>query len=549
MEEPSKEFQARKEFLLHQARRARMKFVLQARDFTKQDNITTSEKRDQKETEASCGADSTASTTAAAKLAQQHRCKVPAAECVQQVLDFFHDLLPDDVEAVDVDQLLLSVQDTDVEEDLRNFQETAGSGSLSEYDLFLRKLLLPQAAHIVKLLQQFVLKTQSRYRNLQLLPMSAFGVNTTKTAHDKHSNERSSSSEHGPLTAAEVWEFIDHVCQVMQETELWASGPGSSTLTSVAALAQLPASTATTSGSTTLLPLDPAVEVFVERFVFRKIGDYLFAGDKDEARKNQLTAKRIQALQFVTAEHLDIRSLEGYSAAEIAELISSSSNALAMLSQRSAPSDKVACLRSCCQQVALLLKQLKMKRDNLSSSHQNGNALASLPGADELLPMMIYVVLKTTIPELHSQIRFLQSFTRPKQMLSEAGYLVTQFVSAVYFLDNVDARALMIEPDAFDSAMLQAKQRAKHELVLHQQQHQSHGKKQTNLKSGDAPNNTAESLDLDSILSQYRTGMKSIEQSLSNAESMGSSVGGQHTFPNLREYRTKYQVPKQVVKG
>lgn len=543
MEEPSKEFQARKEFLLHQARRTRMRFVLQARDITKIDNLANLENRNQKETDLSSEVNSiSVSAGTATKLAKQNKSKVPAAECVQQVLDFFYNLLTDDMEAIDVDQLLLSVQDTDAEEDLRNFQETVGSGTLSDFDLFLRKLLLPQAAHIVKLLQRFVLKIQSRYRNLQLLPTSVFGLNMQNTAHDKSNNEKSSYGN-GPLKADEVWDFIDHICQAMQESELWASGPGSSILSPAKAFAKLPAGSTVTSRTSMLLPLDSSVEVFVERFVFRKIGDYIFAGDKAEAQKNQQTEQRIQTLQFVTAEHLDIRSFEGYSEAKIAELIFSSSAALGMLTQHSAPSDKVVCLRNCCQQVALLLKQLKMERDKSSS----GNAFASLPGADELLPMMIYVVLKTHIPQLHSQIRFLQSYIRPKQMLSEAGYLVTQFVSAVYFLDNVDASALMIEPDAFDSAMLQAKERAKYELLLQQQQTLISGKKQTNLSSGKVPSNPAEALDLENILSHYKAEMKSIEQSLFFAESVGSTVS-QNSFPSLREYRTKYHIPGQGVK-
>ena len=38
---------------------------------------------------------------------------------------------------------------------------------------------------------------------------------------------------------------------------------------------------------------------------------------------------------------------------------------------------------------------------------------------------------------------------------------MTNFVSAVYFLDNVDAKALTIEPDEFDRAIQRSKHNAK----------------------------------------------------------------------------------------
>lgn len=576
--EPSKEFIARKEFLLHQARRARMKFVLQGRDTIDDFDVSAAPAAQ------SAGSDNSPkdSATAAKKKAQRNR--VPAAECVQDVLDFFHHLLPNEVEAVDVDQLLLSVQDQDLDDDLRNFESLAQNGQQSEYDVFLRKLLVPAASNVVKLLQQFVLSTQARYRNMHTLNPVAYtgfaGKDSEQVKSASANTAPTSAPPTGPLQPEELWDFLDHVCEAIYDAELWNR--------------------------------DHALklETFVERFVFRKIGDLLLsplhnvntndAASKDEARRNTLTAARIQALQFITPEHLDIRSLQHLAnKSDIDDLLKGPIATLMALTTRASPSDKVAVLKSCCQQIALLLKELMQAQQELknqaklatnaaanststvsaapSSTNSTPNKLAALPGADELLPMMILVILRSAthpasplqqqqqantshshdhatssaaataaptasrlVQDLHSQIRLLQQFTRPRAMLSEAGYLVTQFVSAVYFLEHVDARALMIEPEAFDHAMQSARHQAKR---LQQQQQQVVRDKALALKNAKESHSTnnnssgrhqnssnhagdVEQLDLAQILQQYQSALSELDLNHNSSSSNNNLVEG-----------------------
>ncbi|CAE7804323.1 VPS9A, partial [Symbiodinium microadriaticum] len=56
-------------------------------------------------------------------------------------------------------------------------------------------------------------------------------------------------------------------------------------------------------------------------------------------------------------------------------------------------------------------------------------------------------------PHLQSTISYLQSYMSPQKLVSEAGYILTHFVSAVHFLDTVDASALTISPLEFETSI------------------------------------------------------------------------------------------------
>lgn len=60
-----------------------------------------------------------------------------------------------------------------------------------------------------------------------------------------------------------------------------------------------------------------------------------------------------------------------------------------------------------------------------------------LPCADEVLPLLIYVIVKTNPPELISNITFIQSFRHPNHFVSEEAYSFTQFCSGVEFIKEL----------------------------------------------------------------------------------------------------------------
>ena len=82
---------------------------------------------------------------------------------------------------------------------------------------------------------------------------------------------------------------------------------------------------------------------------------------------------------------------------------------------------------------------------------------AALPGADDVLPLLILAVKDANPPALHSQVKYLHTYLARAELASEPGYLLTQLASAVSFLEHVDAAALTIAPGEYDRALAACK--------------------------------------------------------------------------------------------
>ena len=106
------------------------------------------------------------------------------------------------------------------------------------------------------------------------------------------------------------------------------------------------------------------------------------------------------------------------------------------------PRDKVQCIKLCAKAVVEIFK---------SGSPED------LPGADDFFPIMVLVLKEANPDKLHSNIKYLQNYTHPDNLSGEVGYLLTQFMSAVVFLENADAAALTISPIEFERAIQRCK--------------------------------------------------------------------------------------------
>lgn len=185
-----------------------------------------------------------------------------------------------------------------------------------------------------------------------------------------------------------------------------------------------------------------------ENFIFRQLHEPLFqfaTASLEDSLSNQRTHDRIESLQFLSAEHLDIRSLQylleenssavGYSEAN---LLSDAIQHLAGMEKATSPDDKLLCLRNCSVAIAQILKAAHDRRaaqnatkSSIIASNPNGIPASNsdphkkvAPGADELLPVMILTIKWCNPKNIHSEIKFLQHFLRPSRMVSEAGKLL-----------------------------------------------------------------------------------------------------------------------------
>lgn len=457
---------SRRDELLLIARRSRVKWVLEEKEIIQQDRERTH----------SAERVETGNATVPSDL----KAKIPAAESIQNVLNYLTALI-DDGEVCDVASIAAGIIDYDDygNEEYLHISKNKG-GKPDSFNEFLAKLILPASTEIVKSLQQFITKFTA---NFQAAKADGTHVDVLPDGSD----------EENQSWPTRIWTFLDHIYTSMKETPVWAHDTQ---------------------------PQFELTKAHCEKFVFHKLYSVLFASDPEDLTLNERTRERIESLGFLTAEHLDIKCtralylqyaakhnivpkefLQAKDYAFLNEVLEQPVLFLRQLDSVRSPQDKLMCVKRCTMSIAHLLK----------SCRQDG----TLPGADELVPMMIYVIKCCNPPQLHSNLKYLQRYTRPSQMIAEAGYLLTNFVSGVYFLDNVDAKALTIEPEEFDRAILQSKMQAKaandRALQLQQKHAQDSATGQTNgvkTKPGGVRRSTSEDgeedVSIDQLLSDYK---------------------------------------------
>lgn len=421
---------------------------------------------------------------------------LPANESIQKIIDFLSDIIGDG-ETFDMGTLeeYCSEDKLDTEQEgiyeHGNNQQVLIRNPLGPFDIFLNKLLSPHSVEIVKSLQHFVSRITSTVWNsrrdvallgnistssiplpaisagstfsLDLLSLTTKGIAAVGDMNNDNPHRFSKEDLQIGELASVIWVYLDELSLTMRKTAPWSNESDEKF---------------------------EQTKKDCERFLFLKLYDPLFqvasAGLEDQMA-NQRTRERIESLQFLSAEHLDIRSLqfllddlamkekgtekEKEKGNREARLLTEPVQHLRELDLARSPEDKLLCVRRCSLAIAQLLKTAHLRKAAGSSSSSSTSASTSSstgkggggggPGADELLPVMILAIKCCNPLLIHSNIKFLQHFLRPARMVSEAGYLLTNLVSAVYFLDNVDAQALTIEPAEFDRAILKCKLQAK----------------------------------------------------------------------------------------
>lgn len=101
-----------------------------------------------------------------------------------------------------------------------------------------------------------------------------------------------------------------------------------------------------------------------------------------------------------------------------------------------APRDKLICVLNCCKILVRSIQKLRAEA-----------------GADEFMPVLIFSLLHSNIPSLFSNIQFISRFRNPSKLQSEAGYYLTNVMSAITFIDKLDGSCLKIEKDKYEEFM------------------------------------------------------------------------------------------------
>ncbi len=77
-------------------------------------------------------------------------------------------------------------------------------------------------------------------------------------------------------------------------------------------------------------------------------------------------------------------------------------------------------------------------------------ALNRPPSADDFLPVLIYVVVRAQLPSLYLTVKYISVARHPSKLVAEPGYYFTNLVSALSWIDMMDASFLSIDKAEFD---------------------------------------------------------------------------------------------------
>eukprot|EP01122_Echinamoeba_exundans_P003320 TRINITY_DN13438_c0_g1_i1.p1 TRINITY_DN13438_c0_g1~~TRINITY_DN13438_c0_g1_i1.p1 ORF type:complete len:515 (+),score=100.39 TRINITY_DN13438_c0_g1_i1:126-1547(+) len=165
-------------------------------------------------------------------------------------------------------------------------------------------------------------------------------------------------------------------------------------------------------------PDDPKLSQFLEQYVVDRIYSHLFFPNK---RRDFNFAQGVQSISHLTAESLDIK----HPVTE--DLIDYCGSMLTKMNFEKTPSTKLHCVAQCCLEIFAYLKK----------------AQGTLATADDFLPLLIYVIVKSNPIYLISNVKYLTACLPSHMMLSDSGFFLTYIEVATQHISRVDPKQIV----------------------------------------------------------------------------------------------------------
>ncbi|CAI0408253.1 unnamed protein product [Linum tenue] len=175
----------------------------------------------------------------------------------------------------------------------------------------------------------------------------------------------------------------------------------------------------------------------LEKYVMTKLFTRVFASLPDDVKADEQLSEKMSLIQhFVRPENLDIKpSFENETSWLLAQ------KELQKINMCKAPRDKLVCILNCCKVINHLLLNASI------ASNENP------PGADEFLPVLIYVTMRANPPQLHSNLLYIQRYRRQSRLVGEAAYFFTNMLSAESFISNITPKSISMEEAEYEKNM------------------------------------------------------------------------------------------------
>ncbi|GAA0158756.1 guanyl-nucleotide exchange factor [Lithospermum erythrorhizon] len=177
----------------------------------------------------------------------------------------------------------------------------------------------------------------------------------------------------------------------------------------------------------------------LEKYIMTKLFPRVFASLPDDVRTDdQLHEKMALIQQFIRPENLDIKPTFQNEASWLL-----AQKELQKINMFKAPRDKIICILNCCKVINNLLLNATSDEDP--------------PGADDFLPVLIYIIIKANPPQLHSNLLYIQRYRHQTRLVGETSYFFTNVLSAESFILNIDAKAISLDETEFEQNMESAR--------------------------------------------------------------------------------------------
>ncbi|XP_023635902.1 vacuolar protein sorting-associated protein 9A isoform X1 [Capsella rubella] len=181
----------------------------------------------------------------------------------------------------------------------------------------------------------------------------------------------------------------------------------------------------------------------LEKYVMTKLFPRVFASNTEDVISDEKLFHKMSLLQqFISPENLDVQpNFQNQTSWLLAQ------KELQKINMYKGPRDKLMCILRCCRVINNLLLN--------ASIASNENA----PGADQFLPVLIYVTIKANPPQFHSNLLYIQRYRRQSKLVGDAAYLFTNILSAESFISSIDAKSLSMDEADFENEMESAQAR------------------------------------------------------------------------------------------
>ncbi|KRX01389.1 Rho GTPase activation protein [Pseudocohnilembus persalinus] len=159
----------------------------------------------------------------------------------------------------------------------------------------------------------------------------------------------------------------------------------------------------------------------LEKYITKKIYDQIFPQKK--TYKDTALYQIFRVLNWINYEHLGIDPIN-----RVDNMWEIASQELLQVDSKKTPAEKLQCFLEAMTIMNSVQKLTSIKQE--------------AKGADDALPILIYIVLKAQLSRLYSNLKFIDNFQKTERQRQEMGYSQIQMQIAVQFFENLGFKDL-----------------------------------------------------------------------------------------------------------